>query len=172
VASRAEQVRPRLPRRRAVGYDFAMHDLFSAAEQQAIFARLDKLQPGTQHQWGKMNVAQMLTHCSRTFEAATGDLPRKQKLIGKLFAPFVRRSLLGEKPFPKNSPTDPAFVVVDERDFTREKQHLVEVIDRFVQRGPAQAATQVHSFFGRLSGPEWGIIMYKHLDHHLKQFGA
>jgi hypothetical protein len=156
----------------AVGYDLGMHNLFTPADEQAILQRLEKLQPGAPRQWGKMNAAQMLTHCSRALEVATADLPLKQKLIGKVFAPFVRGSLLGEKPFPKNSPTDPAFVVADERDFAKAKQHLAEVIDLFLRRGPAEAAKQVHSFLGRLTGEEWGIMMYKHVDHHLRQFGS
>jgi hypothetical protein len=149
-----------------------MSNLFTPADRQSLLERLAKLQPGAQRQWGKMTPAQALTHCSRALEVATGDLPLQQRLIGKIFAPLVRRSLLGEKPFPTNSPTDPAFVVTDERDFAKAKQHLNEVIGRFVQRGPDEAAKRVHSFLGRLSGEEWGIMMYKHVDHHLRQFGG
>lgn len=149
-----------------------MHNLFTPADEQSILQRLGQLRPGASRQWGKMTAAQALTHCSRAIEVATGDLPLKQKLIGKVFAPFVRGSLLGEKPFPHNSPTDPAFVVADERDFMKSKQHLTEVIDLFCRRGPEEAAKRVHSFLGRLSGEEWGVMMYKHVDHHLRQFGA
>jgi hypothetical protein len=149
-----------------------MQSLFQSADRQSILARLDTLQAGSTRQWGKMSPAQMLTHCSLALETATGDRPMKQKLIGKLLAPLVRSSVLGEKPFSKNSPTDPTFVVSDERDFAAERKRLVGLIERFVQKGPAEAGRYTHAFFGKLSGEQWGVLMYKHLDHHLRQFGA
>jgi hypothetical protein len=149
-----------------------MQTLFDTAQEQAILRRLEGLQPSSPRQWGKMNAGQAMAHCSIALEMATGDNPRKQKLIGKLFAPFVRSSLLGEKPFSRNSPTDPAFVVTDEKDFAQEKQRLTGLVNRFCQRGPSEAAKFEHSFLGRISGEEWGVMMYKHVDHHLRQFGA
>jgi hypothetical protein len=119
-----------------------------------------------------MNCGQALAHCAIALEVATGDRPRKQQLIGKIFAPFVRKSLLAEKPFGRNSPTDPTFVVTDDRDFESERRRLTDIITRFCELGPGNASKQVHSFFGRLSGEEWGLLMYKHLDHHFRQFGA
>ena len=118
-----------------------------------------------------MNAGQMLAHCSAALEVGTGDVPRKQSFAGKIFAPFVRSSILGDKPFGKNSPTDPAFVVTDEREFAKERERLTSLVRRFCERGPAGAAKREHSFFGKLSGNDWGVLMYKHLDHHLRQFG-
>jgi len=149
-----------------------MNTLFAPADRESILTRLAALQPGATRQWGKMNPAQMLCHCSRALETASGVSPKKQAFLGKLLTPFIRSSVLGEKPFSKNSPTDPTFVVSDERDFAAERARLAELIDRFVQRGPEAAGGETHSFFGRLSGDEWGRLMYKHLDHHLQQFGA
>jgi hypothetical protein len=149
-----------------------MQSLFDSSDRQSILQRLEHLEAGSQRQWGKMNPAQALTHCSLALEMATGDRPLKQKLIGKILSPFVRSSLLGEKPFSRNSPTDPTFIVSDEKDFAAEKQRLITLIGRFSERGPAEAARYTHSFLGRLSGDEWGCMMYKHLDHHLRQFGA
>ncbi len=86
--------------------------------------------------------------------------------------PFIRSSVLGEKPFSRSSPTDPSFVVKDDHDFVAERQGLLDLIDRFVARGSDAAGNATHSFFGRLSGKEWGELMYKHIDHHLQQFGV
>jgi hypothetical protein len=149
-----------------------MPDLFDPQQRQAILARLERLQPDTPRQWGKMDSAQMMAHCAAALEVATGELPRKQALIGVLLGWMVRRKLLGEEPFPRNSPTDPAFVYADPRDFAAERARLVAVIERFAARGPERAAEATHSFLGRLSGPEWGCMMCKHLDHHLRQFGV
>ncbi len=149
-----------------------MKTLFDPADCESIRQRLATLQAGSTRQWGKMNAAQMITHCARALETGSGDRPMKQVFLGKIITPFIRSSILGTKPFSKNSPTDPSFVVADERDFAAERQKLLDLIDRFVERGPANAKTQTHAFFGKLSGEGWGELMYKHIDHHLQQFGV
>ena len=149
-----------------------MKTLFDAADREALVERIHALQPGAQRQWGKMNPAQMLCHCTRPLESATGDRPVKQRFLGKLVTPLIRSSIFSEKPFSKNSPTDPTFVVADERDFAEERAKLLMLIDRLVARGPAATGNAPHSFFGKLSGEEWGQLMYKHIDHHLQQFGV
>jgi Protein of unknown function (DUF1569) len=149
-----------------------MRSLFEPASKQSILERLAALSPGAPRQWGKMDASQMMAHCSVALEAGTGDRPLKQKLIGKIFAPFVRSSFLGEKPFGKNGPTDPTFIVTDKRDFVKEKERLAGLVDRFCERGPSEAGKNTHSFLGRISGDDWGVIMYKHIDHHLRQFGT
>jgi hypothetical protein len=149
-----------------------MPSLFEPATKQGILERLNGLTPGATRQWGKMDAAQMMAHCTVAMEAGTGDKPLKQAFIGKILAPFVRSSFLGDKPFGKNSPTDPTFVVSDARDFAKEKGRLTALIARFCERGPAEAGRYTHSFFGKISGDDWGVVMYKHLDHHLRQFSA
>jgi Protein of unknown function (DUF1569) len=149
-----------------------MPNLFEPSVRQGIMERLLKLGPQTTRQWGKMDAAQMLAHCSVAMEAGTGDKPLPQRLIGKVFSPFVRKGFLGDKPFPKNSPTDPTFVMSDPKDFAKEKDYLTKLIDRFCAAGPEAAGKHTHSFLGRVGGEDWGVIMYKHLDHHLRQFGC
>ena len=149
-----------------------MQSLFDPAGRQSVLGRLELLQPGAARQWGKMSAAQMLAHCSIAMEMATGESPLRQKLIGRLLGPFVKSSLLGEKPFGRNSPTDPAFIVTEEKDFETEKQRLTRLVNTFCDSGPEEASAHTHSFLGRLRGEQWGMMMYKHLDHHLRQFGA
>jgi hypothetical protein len=149
-----------------------MKSVFDPADRAALLARLNALQPEGTRQWGKMDVAQMLAHCSLALETGTGDRPMKQKFIGKVLMLFFRKAILGEKPFSKNSPTDPTFIVSDTRDFAAERTKLLALIDRFVQRGEAAAAKETHAFFGRMTGQEWGELTYKHIDHHLRQFGG
>lgn len=149
-----------------------MRNLFDPADRRSVLDRLARLEPGAARQWGKMSASQMLAHCSAALEVATGDRPRKQALIGKLLSPFVRSSLLGEKPFSKNSPTDPAFVMTGDKDFEAERRRLTGLVNRFCEAGLEKAGAQTHSFLGRLTGEEWAVMMYKHIDHHLRQFGA
>ncbi len=149
-----------------------MQNIFDAKDRESILQRLERLPSGATRQWGKMDAAQMLTHCAVGLEMGVGDRPMKQKLIGKILAPFFRSAILGDKPFGRNSPTDPAFVITDQRNFEAEKTRVVDLINRFCERGPDHAAQQTHAFLGRLTGAEWGRMQYKHLDHHLRQFGA
>lgn len=149
-----------------------MKSLFDSADREPLLRRLDALTADSARQWGKMNVAQMVAHCAAALETGTGDRPMKQKLIGKILMPFFRKSILGEKPFSRNSPTDPTFVITDERELDKERNRLKTLIARFVERGPNAAGTQTHSFFGKMTGQEWGELMYKHIDHHLQQFGS
>ncbi len=149
-----------------------MKTLFDPNDRNSIRQRLEALQSGRAPLWGKMNVAQMVTHCARALETGSGDRPMKQAFLGRIITPLIRKSVLGAKPFSRNSPTDPTFVVADERDLAVERQKLLNLIDRFAASGPSAAATQTHAFFGKLSGGEWGELMYKHIDHHLQQFGV
>jgi hypothetical protein len=120
-----------------------------------------------------MDPGQMCAHCASALEVAAGDVPKRQAFIGKVLAPFVRKKLVrGPEPLSKNSPTDPSFVVSDRRDFAKEKARLAAIVARVGGAGADAADGRTHSFFGRLSGDEWGVLMYKHLDHHLRQFGA
>lgn len=150
-----------------------MKNFFEVSNRRGLLDRLDGLRPDAAHLWGKMDVAQMCAHCAIALEVAAGDVPKTQAFIGKVLAPFVKKKFLhGTEPLSKNSPTDPTFVVSDSRDFAREKARLVEIAKRFGEAGAAAADRRMHSFFGRLTGEEWGVLMYKHLDHHLRQFGA
>jgi uncharacterized protein DUF1569 len=148
-----------------------MKSLFDAEGCSDIVGRLTALEAGAMRQWGKMTCAQMLCHCAAPLKVGTGDRPSKQSFLGKIVTPLIRRSVLGAKPFGKNSPTDPTFVVSDERDFEAERSGLLGIIQRFVDAGPPAAGEQTHPFFGKLTGDQWGVLMYKHLDHHLRQFG-
>jgi len=134
--------------------------------------RLAGLTPKSPRQWGKMNPGQMLAHCSLALEMAVGDRPMGQKLIGRILAPFVRSTVLGDKPFGHGSPTDPTFVVKDERDFEAERRRLQELAERFHRLGAPAAGRHIHSFFGKLTGEEWGRLQWKHLDHHFRQFSG
>ncbi len=149
-----------------------MQNVFDEAVRRSLLERLDRLQPASPRRWGKMDPAQMMAHCSAVLETATGQTPRRQSLLGKLVTPFIRKMVLGEKPFQKGAPTDPTFVVPDERDFAAEKARLAGLVEALCRRGPGEAAKNPHVFFGKLSGEEWGVLTFKHLDHHLRQFGV
>lgn len=149
-----------------------MKNLFEKESAEELLLRIDGLQPATQRQWGKMDVAQMMAHCSAALDMASGKLVLPRLLIGRLLGSFVRPIYSNEKPFSKSSPTDPKLVVSNQRDFQKEKDQLKVKVREFQEGGEAKCTRHPHPFFGSLTPYEWGRGMYKHLDHHLRQFGA
>jgi hypothetical protein len=151
-----------------------MKNLFDATVANRVKARLGKLGPQSERQWGKMTAPQMLAHCSMSMQWAVGEaVPEKAslplRLVGRLVKPMVFRN---EDPIRKNSPTAKSLIVTDERDLGKERQRLSGLIDKFAAGGAAGCTRNAHPFFGSMTPEEWAILMYKHLDHHLRQFGA
>jgi len=135
--------------------------------------RLSRLQPDQPRQWGTMSPAQMLAHCSLGLEMAAGEINPPRALIGRILGPIIKPMAFREsEPMRRNSPTSRELVVKDDRNFESERRRLSGLIDRFAAAGPAGCTAHPHAFFGSLSPDEWAVLMYKHLDHHLRQFGA
>ena len=149
-----------------------MKNLLNQSDSSEIISRLNKLAPNTQPQWGKMNVAQMLTHTHRTLQSATGELKLKRTFIGMLFGNIAKKKLLSDEPWKHGMPTDKHFVVTDQRNFDEAKKAVLGAVQRFTQAGPNGVAKEAHPFFGNLTPEEWGRLMWTHLDHHLNQFGV
>ncbi len=150
-----------------------MITLFDQAIHDQIRTRIDKLTPATQRQWGKMNVGQMLAHCSAGLDMQMGTIKLKRVFIGRIIGPLIKKMVTSnDEPFKKNSPTAPELTFVDERDFNKEKERLIGLVDRFTKGGTAGVSPYPHPFFGKMSADDWGIMAYKHLDHHLSQFGV
>jgi hypothetical protein len=147
-----------------------MKSLFDPPEQTAIVVRINRLTPGSEHAWGKMDVAQMLAHLQPPLRVALGELHVKRSLVGMLFGRMAKKKLSGAPPWARNLPTDKAFVITGERDFAEEKHRLLELMHRF--GGARSIVVSAHPFFGRLTPDEWGVLMWKHVDHHLTQFGV
>lgn len=149
-----------------------MKSLFDMDVFQHTVNRVEALQSSASRQWGKMTPAQMLEHSARAMEMACGKGAQKQFWLGKLIGWTVRKDFVGEKPFSKNGPTGPLLIVKHEPDFVAAKQRLLAMMRELQSKGEAGCDGNIHGFFGRMSGAEWGVTQYKHLDHHLRQFGA
>lgn len=150
-----------------------METLYDAAVRDSILARIEALRPDSPRGWGKMDVAQTMAHCSLGVEAATGDAVLESNFLAKLIGPLFKKWMLGPKPFSKDSPTHPQLVLnTAQCDFDRERARLLAIVRRFHDLGPVHAAKYRHAFVQKLTGDEWGVLQFKHLDHHLRQFGA
>jgi len=155
-----------------VKYLSSMQSIFESAAKKEILKRIDLLTPQSQRKWGKMNVAQMLAHCANGMELATGKIKPPRELIGKIIGWMFKSSYSSKRKFPKNVQTIKGGAVVDERDFELEKKRLISAIEEMHAGGEKICTDHPHPIMGKFSPEEWGKGMYKHLDHHLRQFGV
>jgi hypothetical protein len=147
-----------------------MKTLFDAAAYEEIVRRVASLRPDSPRLWGKMTASQMLEHTARALEVAAGKTPSRQAVLGKMIGWIFRKDFVGEKPFGKNAPTGPNFIVHDEPDFHLAREKVETLLREFHALGEKACDGRVHGFFGRMTGAEWGVTQYKHMDHHLRQF--
>ena len=149
-----------------------MQNLFEEATFEQINERLESLSPNSKGQWGKMEAEQMLAHCSAVLVLATGQATYPRSFIGRIMGTFIKATYYNEKQLARNSPTDSNFLIKDQRDFDVEKKRLIRLIKQFHDGGEAKCTSNPHPFFGKLTPEQWAIGMYKHLDHHLRQFNS
>ena len=135
----------------------------------SIRSRLESLRPDATPKWGRMTVDQMLWHVNQSMEQCVGRLktqPRKKPIPTALLKFFVLNL-----PWPKNAPTNPVFISPERHDFVAERTRALRLIDEIVQRD-ITSAWPVNADFGPMNGRDWSRLQAKHLDHHLRQFGA
>lgn len=149
-----------------------MKSLLDPTEAGTMLGRLRALSAESTPQWGEMSVGQMLAHCATPMRMAMGDVKLKRSFLGKMLGWMIRKVALGPKPFRQGLPTDKRFVVTDEREFAAEQAGLIELVERFAAGGPDGITKEPHAFFGPMSAEEWDWLMWKHLDHHLRQFAV
>lgn len=144
-------------------------NLFDTSVKIEIISRINELTPQSRAQWGKMNVAQMLAHCQMPLGVATSKHKLKSNFLLSLLGPFFKSKLFNEEPFKRNLPTDKSFIIANPQEFEKEKQNLIDMINGF---SADSMSGEKHPFFGKLTNEEWSKGTWKHLDHHLIQFGV
>lgn len=146
--------------------------LFDPAENRRVLDRIASLRADSPRAWGTLDVARMCAHCRQPLRVALGDLKLKRGLIGVLFGGLAKRQLLAPGDFKRGLPTAPEFKVANARELEKERAELVVLVERFGRGGPAALTKEPHPFFGMLTVEQWDTLQWKHLDHHLRQFGA
>lgn len=150
-----------------------MKSIFDKKDSDELIARIKMLDITTQPLWGKMNVAQMLAHCNVSFELCFEDkYGRPSALKRWLLKTFVKKGVVNEVPYKKNSPTAPIFKVEPDQDFDYEKERIISYITKTFELGAKHFQWKDYPSFGRLTSKEWSNMFYKHMDHHLQQFGV
>ena len=147
-----------------------MKSLFEENSKQGLHRRLAMLKPDQRPLWGRMNSTQMLSHLADALRMGLGELPTNRKKGVMRYPPF-KQIIIYWMPWPKGAPTAPELISRQSDNWGAEREAVVALIDRFGARGADQNWPE-HPLFGRLSGKAWGILSYRHIDHHFRQFGV
>lgn len=150
-----------------------MKSLFNSEAHEEILSRVNQLSESSERQWGKMEVGQMIHHCQYPLKIALGkhNPNNKPSLMLKLMGKFFKKSLYDDKPWRQGLPTAKGFKVVEEKNVDKEKEALVSLINDF-HNEKTRKEWDPHPTFGSFTREQWGQMQYKHLDHHLRQFGV
>ena len=148
-------------------------NIFTSEVANNVIDRINKLNTDSKPNWGKMSVDQMFAHCNVTYELIYTDKHKKPNSFAKMMIKlFVKKAVVTAKPYKKNGPTAPQFKITDERVFETEKKLLIEYITKTQKLGEEHFNDKESHSFGPLNKNEWNNMLYKHLDHHLTQFGV
>src|SRR4051812_18807671 len=146
-----------------------MKTIFDKSTREELVNRINSLNENSTAQWGRMNVSQMLKHCTQWDEMALGKKKYKQSFIGKLFGKMALKDMMKDEPMKKNMPTVPSFKIKEDADVAEEKKKWITLIDEYKN---FSSDGFIHPFFGAMTKEQTGYLVYKHSDHHLRQFGA
>lgn len=151
-----------------------MTNILTAEGAKTVIERINKLSASSVPLWGKMTADQMLAHCNVTYQFVYEQEKFKKPnfFMGFILKTFIKKIVVGDKPYAKNSRTAPEFLIPDARNFENEKSILINNILKTQQLGEAHFDGLENFSFGKLSKTEWNTLFFKHLDHHLSQFNA
>jgi hypothetical protein len=150
-----------------------MKDVFAPTDTAEIIHRINQLTPDAQPLWGKMNVSQMLAHCNVSYELVYDNKhPKPNPVMRFILKTLVKNKVVSETPYKQSGPTAPVFKIKGDKDFELEKSRLISYINKTQQLGSAHFEGKESNSFGFLTAKEWNNMFYKHLNHHLTQFGV
>ncbi len=148
-------------------------NIFSEKVSKETISRIEKLNPNTPAIWGKMSVDQMLAHCIVTYEMAFENIhPKPNAFIKLILKLLVKKNVVNDKEYSKNGSTAPQFIIKSKKDFEIEKNRLIAYIIKSKDLGENSFEGKESHSFGKLTKTEWNNMFYKHLNHHLSQFGV
>ncbi|MFN2398195.1 MAG: DUF1569 domain-containing protein [Gemmatimonadaceae bacterium] len=147
-----------------------MRSLWQESARTALLRRLGRLSSEAQARWGLMTAAQMLAHLNDAFCLSTGELSARPPR-GLLRIPPLNYVVACLLPFPRGAPTAPELLRRAPDPWETEINRLHKNVAAFGRRDP-RGPWPDHPIFGRLAGWAWGMLGYRHLDHHLRQFGV
>lgn len=147
-----------------------MKTIFDKLTRDGLIDRINSITQDTKAEWGKMNAYQMIRHCTLYEEMMQGKTQFKRAFIGYIFGKMALRSLTkDESPLRKSTPTVPALVEASTTgDMAAAKKQWIALLEEY---GNTANISIIHPFFGKIEKEQIGYLVYKHCDHHLRQFG-
>ena len=147
-----------------------MKSFFQPETYKELQQRLDQITPASQPKWGKMNTGQMLNHCQEPLKIAVNksDVTLKPNWLVKV---LFKKMMYSPKPFKKNAPTPPQFRSTGNFDYQNEKTELQKWMNELWEDRNNDNRS-AHPVFGTFTEEQWGIMQWKHLNHHFEQFGV
>ncbi|HRG19248.1 MAG TPA: DUF1569 domain-containing protein [Flavobacterium lutivivi] len=149
-----------------------MNSIYDKASNDSMIDRINKLTPESKALWGKMNAAQMCRHCAIAIDIAFGKGDLKVNFLMKLLGKMLKKKVFYGGEMGKNSPTAKEFIITEDLDLEKTKAELITNFSRFASEGKSVIKTMNHPFWGKMTYEDWDALMWKHTDHHLKQFGV
>lgn len=152
----------------------ALPSIYLQETTDSLAARISALTNETPALWGKMNAGQMLSHCCVAYQQVLGENTDKPGMFMKwLLKTFFKQSMVNEVPYKPNLPTGPTFIRLNQDfDIETEKQNLIAYVQKIQELGPDGLSAKSSLTLGKLTAIEWNNLLYKHIDHHLRQFGV
>jgi len=149
-----------------------MKSLFITEDYNEILERVKELDENSMPLWGKMDVAQMLAHCAGPLKVPLGKLTlNKPNILFRMLLILFKSSFYNDKPWKHGLTTAKAYKIVGPKIFNSEKTMLINLIEEFYSKKEQSNWPPKHPYLGHFTKEQWGKMQYKHLDHHLKQFG-
>jgi Protein of unknown function (DUF1569) len=152
-----------------------MKSLANPIDREQILRRLEVIGPASQRRWGSMSAHQMICHLTDVFRSSMGEkeTSRAPRAVPRLPLRWVALWLPFSWPhgFPARPEWDQRVGGTRPVEFDHDREELLRVIERFTQQ-PRSFAWREHAIFGRMTHAEWQRLGYRHIDHHLRQFGA
>lgn len=150
-----------------------MENLFIQKDYEAIVLRINSISPLSERLWGKMEVNQMVVHLKDQLDIALGNKPATAQgpiilrtIIGRRIALYILPWRKEKLKTPKEMDALKNGIIIT--DFESDKHLLLMRMEEFVSaKGFAS-----HPFFGKINNKDWGRLAWKHINHHLLQFGA
>lgn len=148
-----------------------MKTIFDNVTREELISRINMLHEDSTPQWGKMNVYEMLKHCTTYEQMMLGKIRYKRSFLGRLFGKWALKDFVGDdRLIKRNVPTLPQLKVKGASgNVAAEKSKWIALLQEY---RPANNANIVHAFFGELTHEQVGQLVYKHTDHHLRQFNS
>ncbi|HZI80201.1 MAG TPA: DUF1569 domain-containing protein [Vicinamibacterales bacterium] len=148
-----------------------MSTVFNLDDRLTLARRIDALPLDASPRWGRMDCPQMLAHLSDGVRMALGELIITTRGPRPLRLRPIAHAVIHWLPFPKSAPTAPELLVRRATDCRAECADLKHLLERLAAMEGARDWPE-HPAFGRLNSRDWGTLVHRHVDHHLRQFGA